>query len=78
MATKTKPKAVKASFSAEERAEIAIRQNLISTHQRTADLLSSELRLFTRYLLAEKGLDPDLLYTMDPETGELTERTADG
>lgn len=62
-----------ASLTPEERNEVAVRQNLISIHRRTADLLESELRLFFNHLLISKGLNPEKRYTLDSESGELTE-----
>lgn len=64
-----------ATVTKEEQAEIKNRQALIEIHQRTATLLESELRLFFNHLLTEKGLDPNKRYTMDAESGELTEMT---
>lgn len=61
-----------ASVTPEERTEITTRQALIAQHQRTAELLGSELRLFFNHLLTEKGLDPSKQYSLS-EDGELTE-----
>lgn len=67
-----------ATLTEEERTEIRAREDLIRMYQRTATLLQSELRLFLSHVLTQKGLDPTKTYDMNPETGELTERVADG
>jgi hypothetical protein len=62
-----------AAISKEERFELESRASLIGMYQRTVALLESERRLFLSHLLTEKGLDPAKEYTLNPETGELTE-----
>jgi hypothetical protein len=62
-----------APLSAEERAELAARSSQILFYQRTLALLTSERNLFTRDLLVSKGLDPAKQYSIDAESGELTE-----
>lgn len=62
----------KLTLTEEERVEIQAREQLIGTHQRTAQLLQSELRLFLNHLLSSKGLDPAKQYTI-AEDGALTE-----